>query len=86
MFTKNILRLKSNFQISKSIKLLIPYEEAVITKEYFDWENYKPVKPAVEGIKVFKDFDLGTIAGYIDWDPFFIGWEMPGRFPEDFKR
>jgi 5-methyltetrahydrofolate--homocysteine methyltransferase len=33
-------------------------------------------------VKVFKDFDLGTIARYIDWGPFFIGWEMPGRFPE----
>ena len=33
-------------------------------------------------VKVFKDFDLGTIANYIDWGPFFIAWEMPGRFPE----
>ena len=33
-------------------------------------------------MKVLKDFDLGTIARYIDWAPFFIGWEMPGRFPE----
>ena len=22
-----------------------------------------------------------TIAKYIDWGPFFIGWEMPGKFP-----
>jgi 5-methyltetrahydrofolate--homocysteine methyltransferase len=32
-------------------------------------------------VKVFKDFDLGTIAKYIDWGPFFIAWEMPGKFP-----
>ena len=62
--------------------MLIPYEEAVVTKEYFDWKNYKPTKPKVDGVKVFKDYDLGTIAEYIDWGPFFIGWEMPGRFPE----
>jgi 5-methyltetrahydrofolate--homocysteine methyltransferase len=36
----------------------------------------------VDGVKVLKAFDLGTIARYIDWGPFFIGWEMPGRFPE----
>ena len=74
--------LQKQFSNKQKYKTLIPYEEAVVTKEYFDWKNYKPVKPEVEGVKVFKDFDLGTIAEYIDWGPFFIGWEMPGRFPE----
>jgi len=74
--------LQVQFSNKQKYKVLIPYEESLVTKEYFDWKNYKPVKPAVEGIKVFKDFDLGTIAEYIDWGPFFIGWEMPGRFPE----
>ncbi len=31
---------------------------------------------------MFKEFDLATIAKYIDWGPFFIAWEMPGHFPE----
>ena len=74
--------LQKQFSNKQKYKTLIPYEEAVVTKEYFDWKNYKPVKPVVDGVKVFKDFDLGTIAEYIDWGPFFIGWEMPGRFPE----
>ncbi|HEV7781604.1 MAG TPA: methionine synthase [Chitinophagaceae bacterium] len=73
--------LRSQF-LNKNKKTLIPYEEAVITKEYFDWKNYEPVKPAVDGVKVLKAFDLATIARYIDWGPFFIAWEMPGRFPE----
>jgi 5-methyltetrahydrofolate--homocysteine methyltransferase len=68
--------------LNKNKKELIPYTEAVITKEYFDWKNYQPVKPAVDGVKVLKGFDLATIARYIDWGPFFIAWEMPGRFPE----
>src|SRR6187397_3114728 len=63
-------------------KLREQFINKIITKEYFDWKNYKPVKPATDGIKVFKEFDLGTIAKYIDWGPFFIAWEMPGRFPE----
>ena len=25
---------------------------------------------------------LALLPRYIDWGPFFIGWEMPGRFPE----
>jgi len=74
--------LKNQFLNKQKHKILIPYQEAVVTKEYVDWKNYKPTTPQVNGIKVVKDFDLGTIANYIDWGPFFIGWEMPGRFPE----
>ncbi|MBL7731201.1 MAG: B12-binding domain-containing protein, partial [Chitinophagaceae bacterium] len=73
--------LRNQF-LNKKGKTLVPYSEAVITKEYFDWKNYKPVKPALDGVKVLKAFDLATIARYIDWGPFFIAWEMPGRFPE----
>jgi 5-methyltetrahydrofolate--homocysteine methyltransferase len=76
------LNLKNQFLNKQKHKVLIPYEESVVIKERFDWKTYKPTKPQVEGVKVFKDFDLATIAEYIDWGPFFIGWEMPGRFPD----
>lgn len=68
--------------LNKKEKVFIPYSEAVVTKEYFDWKNYQPTKPAIDGVKVLKGFDLGTIAKYIDWGPFFIAWEMPGHYPE----
>ncbi|MGZ3850128.1 MAG: dihydropteroate synthase, partial [Flavisolibacter sp.] len=61
--------LRNQFLNKQKHKVLIPYEEAVVTKEYFDWKNYKPTPPAVNGVKVFEDFDLGTIARYIDWGP-----------------
>ncbi len=73
--------LRTQFLNKQKTKSLIPYDEAVITKEYLDWKKYKPVKPAVDGVKVLKEFDLATIAKYIDWGPFFIAWEMPGQFP-----
>ncbi len=76
--------LRNQF-LNKKTKSLIPYEEAVITKEYFDWKNYKPVKPVIDGVKVLKEFDLATIAKYIDWGPFFIAWEMPGQYPAVLK-
>ena len=67
---------------NKNKKALIPYSEAVVTKEYLDWKKYKPTTPQFTGKKVIKKADLGTIARYIDWGPFFIAWEMPGRYPE----
>ncbi|MDB5250833.1 MAG: metH [Flaviaesturariibacter sp.] len=74
--------LRQQFLNKQKHKVQIPYEEAVVTKEYFDWKKYVPVKPASDGVSVFHEYDLGTIARYIDWGPFFIGWEMPGRFPD----
>lgn len=74
-------RIRQQFLNKGSHKALIDYQEAVVTKERLDWKHYQPVKPAIDGVKVFKDFDLGTIARYIDWGPFFIAWEMPGHYP-----
>ena len=68
--------------LNKNKKSLIPYTEAVVTKEYFDWKKYKPTTPTFTGKRVLKNVDLATIARYIDWGPFFIAWEMPGRYPE----
>lgn len=73
--------LRQQFLNKQKSKSLIPYEEAVITKEYLDWKKYNPVTPAVNGVKVLSEFDLATVSKYIDWGPFFIAWEMPGQFP-----
>ena len=44
---KEYEKLREQFLNKNKTKSLIPYSEAVITKEYFDWKNYKPVKPAL---------------------------------------
>ena len=42
--------LRAQFLNKQKTKSLIPYEEAVVTKEYLDWKKYKPVKPSIEGV------------------------------------
>ncbi|AXQ31434.1 methionine synthase [Solimonas sp. K1W22B-7] len=37
---------------------------------------------ATQFVKVFKDYPLAELREYIDWQPFFIAWEMKGKFPE----
>jgi 5-methyltetrahydrofolate--homocysteine methyltransferase len=46
-----------------------------------DWAGYTPPKPSFLGTKVFDDVDLGDLAKYIDWTPFFQTWELKGRYP-----
>ena len=31
--------------------------------------------------RIFKSYDVGELAPYIDWTPFFQTWELKGRFP-----
>jgi 5-methyltetrahydrofolate--homocysteine methyltransferase len=33
-------------------------------------------------VRVFHDYDLAELRGYIDWQPFFNAWEMRGKFPD----
>jgi len=46
-----------------------------------DWAQYRPVKPAMSGVRVLKNYDLAEIAQYIDWGPFFQTWELSGAYP-----
>jgi 5-methyltetrahydrofolate--homocysteine methyltransferase len=36
----------------------------------------------MEGTCAFHEHDLEEIARYIDWNPFFIAWELGGKFPD----
>ena len=46
-----------------------------------DWQDYDPPQPALAGVRVFEDYPLSELRPYIDWTPFFLSWELAGRFP-----
>ena len=74
-------KLKLDFGNKKSGKQLLSFATAQKNAAIIDWSNYKIVEPGFTGTKLLKDYDLGEIATYIDWQPFFIAWEMHGKFP-----
>jgi 5-methyltetrahydrofolate--homocysteine methyltransferase len=37
---------------------------------------------ATQFVKTFKHYPLAELREYIDWQPFFIGWELKGRYPD----
>ncbi|MCW3148050.1 methionine synthase [Stutzerimonas stutzeri] len=59
----------------------LSYAQAVANKPQFDWAGYTPVKPTFTGRQVLEDIDLRTLAEYIDWTPFFIAWDLAGKYP-----
>ena len=46
-----------------------------------DWTDYDPPAPELAGTRVFDDYPLAELRDYIDWTPFFLTWELAGRFP-----
>jgi len=59
----------------------LSYGAAVAKKPQFDWAGYTPVKPTFTGAKVLENIDLDVLAEYIDWTPFFISWDLAGKYP-----
>jgi len=74
-------RLVVDFGNKKSVKQYLRFEEAQKNGAVTDWANYKPVTPTFTGTKVLDNYALAEISEYIDWQPFFIAWEMHGKFP-----
>ncbi len=60
---------------------LVPYAEAVQRRFAIDWKNATIARPAFLGRKVLRNFPLSEIAPYIDWSPFFMAWELKGKYP-----
>lgn len=73
--------LLEGFGNRKTGKQTLAYSEAIKNPAAMDWQSFVPTEPTFTGTKVFSDFDLSEIATYIDWQPFFIAWEMHGKFP-----
>jgi len=59
----------------------LSYGAAIAKKPQFDWAGYQPVKPTFTGVKVLEDIDLNVLVDYIDWTPFFISWDLAGKYP-----
>lgn len=46
-----------------------------------DWKAYQPVAPKQLGNQTIRDYPLDKIREYFDWTPFFITWELHGKYP-----
>jgi 5-methyltetrahydrofolate--homocysteine methyltransferase len=75
-------QLKEDFINKKTIKNYLPFKEAQQNPASIEWNNFTPVKPSFTGTKILENYSLSEIADFIDWQPFFIAWEMHGKFPQ----
>jgi 5-methyltetrahydrofolate--homocysteine methyltransferase len=63
---------------------LVPLAEAQAKRLATDWRTVDIPRPSFLGRRVIEDLPLETLIPYIDWSPFFMTWELKGKYPKIF--
>ncbi len=63
---------------------LVPYREAKAKRFPTDWADVPIDQPAFLGVRPLCDYPLSDLVDYIDWSPFFMVWELRGKYPRIF--
>jgi 5-methyltetrahydrofolate--homocysteine methyltransferase len=76
--------LRESFDATASYTY-VTLSEARKNRLKIDWTGYQPHKPTFTGEKLWVDYPLEEIRGYIDWTFFFHSWKMNGKYPAILK-
>ncbi|MBL4900670.1 MAG: B12-binding domain-containing protein, partial [Colwellia sp.] len=60
---------------------LISLENARANATKINFDGYTPKKPNKLGVTVLDHIDLAEVRKYIDWTPFFMTWQLSGKYP-----
>jgi 5-methyltetrahydrofolate--homocysteine methyltransferase len=77
--------LRESHKNRSSEKDFLSIEDARKNKLKLNWDEEKITVPNKIGITEFLNYPLEEIRKYIDWTPFFITWEMKGKYPAIFE-
>ena len=77
-------KVREQFARGQDAKTRTPIAEARANRFRTAWDQPSP-RPGFFGTRTFSAYDLGDLARYIDWSPFFATWELIGRFPAILK-
>ncbi|MFY0665807.1 MAG: methionine synthase [Natronospirillum sp.] len=69
---------------NRKSQAMITYEQAIANGLQLDFSDYTPPAPNKPGLHVLRDYPLEELVDYIDWTPFFITWELHGKYPRIF--
>ena len=74
---------RASFAIRRDRKL-VDYSEAQSRRWTTDWKSYTPPKPSFLGPRDVR-VTVAELRPYIDWSPFFMTWELKGKYPKIFQ-
>jgi 5-methyltetrahydrofolate--homocysteine methyltransferase len=78
-------KLRESHLKRKDEREYLTIEEARDNRFKSDWKSVHITKPEKQGVTVLEDYSLEILRNYIDWTPFFLTWELRGKYPAIFK-
>jgi 5-methyltetrahydrofolate--homocysteine methyltransferase len=75
--------LVESFNLRQQVEL-VPYSEARQNRFATDWGTVRIDVPKFTGTRTLDDFPLAQLVEFIDWSPFFLTWELKGKYPKIF--
>ena len=60
----------------------LDYTQARKRRFRTDWNAHTPAEPNMLGLKTFVNYDLEELIERIDWTPFFMSWQLAGKYPK----
>lgn len=78
-------RITQQHLSKKASRPLASLAAARENKLTIDWVNYTPPVPKELGVRVLDDLPISVLREYIDWTPFFISWQLKGKYPDIFE-
>ncbi|HEX7358162.1 MAG TPA: methionine synthase [Ignavibacteriaceae bacterium] len=82
---KEYAQIRDDYSKRKSEKNYISISAARENKLKINWRNSNIKKPNKPGITILNNFDLQILRDHIDWTPFFMTWELKGKYPSIFE-
>ena len=64
----------------KPLRAPLSYAAALERRFKPNWIDFTPIAPSFTGTRAF-DIPLSELIDIIDWTPFFLTWELAGKFP-----
>jgi 5-methyltetrahydrofolate--homocysteine methyltransferase len=78
-------KLRVNHLKRNEEKNYLTLEKARANNLKTDWNKINLIKPETLGVTVLKNYPLESLRKYIDWTPFFLTWEIKGKYPAVFE-
>ena len=74
------VEVRARTAIRSTQRALMPLANARANAYRGDWSAYRPQAPRQPGVQTVAP-SLSELVPYIDWTPFFMTWELAGKFP-----
>ncbi|MDJ0653493.1 MAG: methionine synthase [Xanthomonadales bacterium] len=78
---RDYVEIRDRYKGRPSRRALRPIDDARTRRAVSSWDDFRPAVPQLAGTHNLRDYPLEELSRYIDWGPFFMTWELAGKFP-----